>query len=94
MFLFISMFCRKEIKSDYRNPDDFRALRSALQKHFQKYFPSQDSKKMYWIREPFSATPHEDFSTAEEKQFVDATLDSSMRLQFKSKTKLFRLRQV
>ncbi|XP_030298054.1 zinc finger BED domain-containing protein 5-like [Sparus aurata] len=59
---------------------------SALQKHFQRYFPVQDPKEHDWIRDPFSATPPADFSTAEEEQFVDVTSDSTMRLQFKSKT--------
>lgn len=58
----------------------------ALQKHFQKYFLVQDSKEYDWIRDPFSATPPADFSTSEEEQFIDITSDSTMRLQFSSKT--------
>lgn len=59
---------------------------SALQKHFQKYFPVQDPKQYDWIRDPFNATPPADFSTAEEEQFIDLSSDSTMRLQFRSKT--------
>ncbi|XP_051274157.1 protein FAM200A-like [Dicentrarchus labrax] len=59
---------------------------SALQKHFQRYFPMQDPKEYDWIRDPFSATPPADLSTAEEEQFIDVTSDSTMRLHFKSKT--------
>ncbi len=58
---------------------------SALQKHFQRYFPVQDPAKYDWIRDPFSARPPADFSTAEQEQFIDVTSDSTMRLQFKSK---------
>ena len=59
---------------------------SALQKHFQRYFPVQDPKEYDWIHDPFSATPPADFSTAQEEQFIDVTSDSTMRLQFQSKT--------
>ncbi|XP_062336324.1 zinc finger BED domain-containing protein 5-like [Osmerus eperlanus] len=59
---------------------------SALQKHFYKYFLIQESKEYDWIRDPFSATPPADFSTSEEEQFIDVTSDSTMRLQFQSKT--------
>lgn len=59
---------------------------SALQKHFQRYFLMQDPKEYDWIRDPFSATPPADFSTSEEEQFIDVTSDSTMRLQFQSKT--------
>ncbi|KAI2645164.1 Zinc finger BED domain-containing protein 5 [Labeo rohita] len=37
---------------------------SALQKHFQRYFPVQDPAKYDWIRDPFSATSPSDCSTA------------------------------
>ncbi len=59
---------------------------SALQKHFQRYFLMKDPKEYDWIRDPFSATPPADFSTSEEEQFIDVTSDSTMRLQFQSKT--------
>ncbi|XP_040896345.1 zinc finger BED domain-containing protein 5 [Toxotes jaculatrix] len=59
---------------------------SALQKHFQRYLPVQDPKLYDWIRDPFSATPPADFSPAEEEQFIDVTSDSTLRLQFQSKT--------
>ncbi|XP_073324188.1 zinc finger BED domain-containing protein 5-like [Pagrus major] len=59
---------------------------SALQKHFQRYFLMQDPKKYDWIRDPFSASPPADLSTSEEEQFIDVTSDSTMRLQFQSKT--------
>lgn len=39
-----------------------------------------------WIRGPFSATPPANLSTAKGEQFIDVTSDSTMRLQFKSKT--------
>lgn len=41
---------------------------SALQKYFQEYFPMQNPK-ICKICEILSATPHEDFSTAEEEHF-------------------------
>ncbi|KAE8298778.1 Zinc finger BED domain-containing protein 5 Transposon-derived Buster1 transposase-like protein [Larimichthys crocea] len=59
---------------------------SALQKHFQRYFPVQDPTQYDWIRDPFSATPPAEFSTTENEQFIDVTSDSTMRLEFKSKT--------
>ncbi|TKS65238.1 Zinc finger BED domain-containing protein 5 [Collichthys lucidus] len=59
---------------------------SALQKHFQRYFPVQDPTQYDWIRDPFSATPPAEFSTTENEQFIDVTSDSIMRLEFKSKT--------
>ncbi|XP_059375528.1 zinc finger BED domain-containing protein 5-like [Carassius carassius] len=59
---------------------------SALQKHFQRYFPVQDPTQYDWIRDPFSATPPVEFSTTENEQFIDVTSDSTMRLEFKSKT--------
>ncbi|KAL1268651.1 hypothetical protein QQF64_034014 [Cirrhinus molitorella] len=42
---------------------------SALQEHFQRYFPVQDPAKYDWIQDPFSAAPLADFSTAEQEQF-------------------------
>ncbi|KAE8284807.1 Protein FAM200A [Larimichthys crocea] len=59
---------------------------SALQKHFQRYFLMQDPKQYDWIRDPFSASPPADLSTPEEEQFIDVTSDSTLRLQFQSKT--------
>ncbi|KAE8280105.1 SCAN domain-containing protein 3 [Larimichthys crocea] len=59
---------------------------SALQKHFQRYFPVQDPTQYDWIQDPFSATPPAEFSTTENEQFIDVTSDSTMRLEFKSKT--------
>ncbi|XP_059372832.1 zinc finger BED domain-containing protein 5-like [Carassius carassius] len=59
---------------------------SALQKHFQRYFPVQDPTQYDWIRDPFSATPPAEFSTTENEQFIDVTSDSTMRLEVKSKT--------
>ena len=58
---------------------------SALQEHFQRYFP-KDYREYDWIRDPFSATPPDTFSTAEEEELIDVTSDSTLRLQFKSKT--------
>ncbi len=57
---------------------------SALQKHFQRYFPVQDPAKYDWIRDPFSARPPADFSTAEQEQFIDVTSDSTMSCQVSS----------
>ncbi|KAF7644932.1 hypothetical protein LDENG_00213290 [Lucifuga dentata] len=59
---------------------------SALQKHFQRYFPVQEPTEYDWIRDPFTSAPAADFSTAEEEQFIDVTSDSTTRLQFNSKT--------
>uniref|UniRef100_A0A8C7WUB4 Zinc finger BED domain-containing protein 5 n=1 Tax=Oryzias sinensis TaxID=183150 RepID=A0A8C7WUB4_9TELE len=59
---------------------------SALQKYFQKYFPVQDPTQYDWIRDPFSATPPAEFSTTKNEQFIDVTSDSTMRLEFQSKT--------
>lgn len=56
---------------------------SALQKHFQRYFP-EDSAKYDWIRDPFQATAPADLSTTEEEQYIDMTSDSRKRLQFTS----------
>ncbi|QQP40115.1 Uncharacterized protein FKW44_014054 [Caligus rogercresseyi] len=46
----------------------------------------QDPKKYDWIRDPFSASPPADLSTSKEEQFIDVNSDSTMRLQFQSKT--------
>lgn len=56
---------------------------SALQKHFQRYFP-EDSAKYDWIRDPFQATVPADLSATEEEQYIDMTSDSRKRLQFTS----------
>ncbi|XP_047249242.1 zinc finger BED domain-containing protein 5 [Girardinichthys multiradiatus] len=63
-----------------------RAHISALQKHFLKYFLVQDSKEYDWICDSFSVKLPTNFSTSEEEQFIDVTSNSTMRLQFKSKT--------
>lgn len=59
---------------------------SALKDRFKKYFSVDDSAKYDWIRDPFVATPPATFSTAEEEQYIEMTSESTMRLQFTSKT--------
>ncbi len=60
---------------------------TALRGHFHKYF-SYQSGQYDWVINPFHATAPVGlgFSTGEEDQFIEMTSDSTLRLQFSSKT--------
>jgi len=76
------------------NDEDFLMKLAYLSNMFEKlnelnlqlYFSVDDSAKYNWIRDPFVATPPATFSTAEEEQHIEMTSESTMRLQFTSKT--------
>jgi len=54
-----------------------------LETHFMKYFP-EEMKHCYWIKDPFTEKPPSNFTTTEEKQLIDISSDSSVRMQFSS----------
>ena len=60
---------------------------SALQLHFQKYFPTTDAVAHYeWLTDPFSGRTHAHLSVAEQEQFIDVTSDIGLKQQFRAKS--------
>ncbi|XP_058649117.1 zinc finger BED domain-containing protein 5-like [Onychostoma macrolepis] len=63
----------------------FKQHISTLTELFQKYIPN-NSVQYDWIIDPFNTAAPADFSSAEEDQFIEMTIDFTLRLRFPVQT--------